>query len=196
MTSSQWPVYQVFERPGPGRPMRAAGSVHAVDAEMALQNAWAVYGRRPTAIALWVVPRDVVLMRARDELAGCTLETLSHSDGRGQGGGSSSSPRKNVSERTFCVFRRSGPRIVYEEATPVVAASAEQALARAVEHHGGKNWHACWVFPAAAITSSEATHGECSFAPQEHKWFRDHKSFPVGALLKDAREEAEEVSDA
>ena len=193
MMSSQWPVYQVFERPAAGRPMRAAGSVHAVDAEMALQNAWAVYGRRPTAVALWVVPREVVLMKAREEFAASRSKTLSHSDGREQSEGSSSKPGMR-SEHTYCVFRRSGPKIVYEETTPVVAASPEQALTRAVEQQA-EDWHACWVFPTAAITSSESTQGDCSFAPQEHKWFRDHKSFPVGALLRHAREETEETND-
>jgi ring-1,2-phenylacetyl-CoA epoxidase subunit PaaB len=188
MTASQWPVYQVFERPSLGRPMRASGSVHAVDAEMALQNAWAVFGRRPTAVALWVVPRRLVLTRSREELSGGGLETLSHSDGRGQGEGSS--------EQTYCVFRRSAAKIAYEEATPVVAASPERAMARALEQLDGEDWQACWVFPAAAITSSESTRGECSFAPQEYKWFRDHKSFPVGALLREAREHADETRDA
>ncbi|HXY33827.1 MAG TPA: hypothetical protein VEI07_06330 [Planctomycetaceae bacterium] len=192
MTDSQWPVYQVFERPAPGRPMRASGSVHAVDADMALQNAWAVYGRRPTAVGLWVVPRDVVLMKSREEMA---ASTLSHSDGRGQGEGPSSSPSGKLPEQTYCVFRRSSGKITYEEATPVVATSAEQAMARAVEQFNGEDWHACWVFPAAAITSSESARGECSFAPQQHKWFRDHKSFPVGALLREARDETEETDD-
>jgi hypothetical protein len=77
-----------------------------------------------------------------------------------------------------------------------VAATAEAALARAVQQLNGEDWHACWVFPAAAIISSESTRGECTFAPQPHKWFRDHKSFPTGALLRDAREQAEETDDA
>jgi ring-1,2-phenylacetyl-CoA epoxidase subunit PaaB len=191
MTSSQWPVYQVFERPAPGRPMRAAGSVHAVDAEMALQNAWAVYGRRPTAVALWAVPRELVLMKSRDELSDSGYATLSHSDGRGQGEGSSSR-----SEQTYCVFRRSPAKITYDEATPVVAATADEALALAVEQLNGEDWQACWVFPASVIISSESARGECTFAPQPHKWFRDHKSFPTGALLRDAREHAEETDDA
>jgi ring-1,2-phenylacetyl-CoA epoxidase subunit PaaB len=180
MTASQGPVYQVFERPAGGRPMRAGGSVHAVDAEMALQNAWAVYGRRPTAVGLWVVPRQLVLMKTREELRGD--ETISHPDGRKQ--------------ETYCVFRRSAGKITYEEATPVVAASAEQAMIRAVEQLRGEEWNACWVFPAAAIISSESRRGDCTFAPQSHKWFRDHKSFHVGALLREAREEADETDDA
>ena len=51
MTAGQWPVYQVFERPAPNKPLRAGGSVHAVDAETALENAWAVYGRPPTRVS-------------------------------------------------------------------------------------------------------------------------------------------------
>jgi len=182
MTDTQWPVYQVFERPAIGRPMRAAGSVHAVDAEMALQNAWAVYGRRPTAVALWVVPRDLVLMKTREEFSSFarTVDEVAASN----------------SPQTYCVFRRSGSKIAYEEAPPVIADSAEQAFAQAVAQFNGEDWQACWVFPAAAITSSESTRGECSFAPQQYKWFRDHKSFPVGALLRDAREHAEESDDA
>jgi ring-1,2-phenylacetyl-CoA epoxidase subunit PaaB len=180
MTASEWPVYQVFERPAPERPLRAAGSVHAVDAEMALQNAWAVYGRRPTAVGLWVVPRDLVLMKSKEELAG-------FSPPLGNG---------TKSEQTYCVFRRSGAKIAYEQVTSVLAATAEQAMARAIEQLGDEDCQACWVFPAAAITSSESAVGECSFAPQKHKWFRDHKSFPVGAMLRDVRAHAEESDDA
>ncbi len=193
MNSSQGPVYQVFERPGAGRPMRAAGSVHAVDADMALQNAWAVYGRRPTAVALWVVPRELILTKSREDAV--TAQVLFHTDGKGQSEGSSRLS-KPAPEQAYCVFRRSSPKITYEEATPVVAASAEEALAQAVAQFNGDDWRACWVFPAAAVTSSEATHGECTFAPQEHKWFRDHKSFPTGALLRDAREQAEDSDES
>jgi|SRR5580700_11731704 ring-1,2-phenylacetyl-CoA epoxidase subunit PaaB len=182
MTDTQWPVYQVFERPAIGRPMRAAGSVHAADAEMALQNAWAVYGRRPTAVALWVVPRCRVLMTTREEFSSCSPAV--------DDAAAANAPQ------TYCVFRRSGSKIAYEEAPVVVAASAQRALAQAVAQFNGEDWQACWVFPVAAITSSESTRGECSFAPQQYKWFRDHKSFPVGALLRDAREHTEESDDA
>jgi ring-1,2-phenylacetyl-CoA epoxidase subunit PaaB len=193
MTDSQGPVWQVFERPAHGHPVRAAGSVHAVDAETALQNAWAVYGRRPTAVALWVVPRSLVLSKSTQDPA--ADETLSHSDGRGQGEGSSSlSP--NGSQQTFCVFRRSGTKINYEEEVSIVAASAEQALARALAQLNGEDCHAIWVFPAAAIISSESPTAECSFSPQPYKWFRDHKSFPTGALMREIEKEASKSEHA
>lgn len=55
MTNSQWPLWEVFVQEGQGEPHAHAGSVHAVDAEQALQNARDVYGRRG-ALSMWVVP--------------------------------------------------------------------------------------------------------------------------------------------
>jgi ring-1,2-phenylacetyl-CoA epoxidase subunit PaaB len=201
MSDSQGPVWQVFERPAHGHPVRAAGSVHAVDAETALQNAWAVYGRRPTAVALWVVSRALVLTKSTQDPAADS--TLSHSDGRGQpatssveSGEGSSSLSHNGSTQTYCVFRRSGTKINYEEEPSIVAASPEQALARALAQLNGEDCHAIWVFPAAAIISSESPAAGCSFAPQPYKWFRDHKSFPTGALLREIEKEASQSRHA
>jgi ring-1,2-phenylacetyl-CoA epoxidase subunit PaaB len=178
MTSTQWPVYQVFERPAHGRPMRAGGSVHAVDAETALQNAWAVYGRRPTAVGLWVVPRRLVLMKTKEEVDDFTQDR----------------DNRAASDQSFYVFCRSGAKLVYEEAPQVVAPSPEQAMVRAVA--GLNDCFACWVFPAAAVTSTESQTAECSFAPQHYKWFRDHKSFPIVAMLREIRADASERKHA
>ena len=52
---SQWPLWEVFVQPPGGEPHEHAGSVHAVDAESALQNARDVYARRGEAVSIWVV---------------------------------------------------------------------------------------------------------------------------------------------
>ena len=52
---SQWPLWEVFLQPPGGAPHEHAGSVHAVDAEAALQNARDVYARRGEAVSMWVV---------------------------------------------------------------------------------------------------------------------------------------------
>ena len=57
---SQWPLWEVFTQEQQGAPHEHAGSVHAVDAEHALQNARDVYGRRREAISIWVVPTEVI----------------------------------------------------------------------------------------------------------------------------------------
>jgi len=53
---TQWPLWEVFIQPKNGAPHEHAGSLHAVDTEMAIQNARDVYSRRGEAISMWVVP--------------------------------------------------------------------------------------------------------------------------------------------
>lgn len=58
---SQWPLWEVFTQDAHGSPHEHAGSVHAVDAEQALQNARDVYARRGEAVNLWVVPTQAIV---------------------------------------------------------------------------------------------------------------------------------------
>ena len=55
MTEKTTPLWEVFIRPRNGLSHKHAGSVHAVDAEMALQAARDVYTRRGEGQSLWVV---------------------------------------------------------------------------------------------------------------------------------------------
>lgn len=59
---SAWsePLWEVFVRPRRGTAHVHAGSVHAADAEIALQRARDVYTRRQEGISLWVVPSAAV----------------------------------------------------------------------------------------------------------------------------------------
>lgn len=59
-SDSQGPLWEVFVQPTANAPHEHAGSVHAPDAEMALQNARDVYSRRNEAISLWVVPSTAI----------------------------------------------------------------------------------------------------------------------------------------
>ena len=56
----QWPLWEVFTQSAQGAPHEHAGSLHAVDAEQALQNARDVYARRGGVISLWVVPSGAI----------------------------------------------------------------------------------------------------------------------------------------
>ena len=55
-TSDEWPLWEVFTQAKTGAPHEHAGSVHAPDAEIALQNARDVYARRGSVVSLWVAP--------------------------------------------------------------------------------------------------------------------------------------------
>ena len=52
---SAWPLWEVFIRSKQGLDHKHAGSLHAADAEMAMENARDVYTRRQEGISLWVV---------------------------------------------------------------------------------------------------------------------------------------------
>lgn len=61
-------LWEVFTQPGHGKPFEHAGSVHAPDAEMALQNARDVYARRGEAINIWVVPSAAITASTPEDM--------------------------------------------------------------------------------------------------------------------------------
>jgi ring-1,2-phenylacetyl-CoA epoxidase subunit PaaB len=50
-----WPLWEVFIRSKQGLDHKHAGSLHAADAEMAIENARDVYTRRMEGVSIWVV---------------------------------------------------------------------------------------------------------------------------------------------
>lgn len=54
-TTSLMPLWEVFIRPRNGLDHKHAGSLHAADAELALQAARDVYTRREEGNSIWVV---------------------------------------------------------------------------------------------------------------------------------------------
>ncbi len=60
-------VWEVFIQSKNGLPHKHAGSVHATDKEMALQNARDLYTRRNEGSSIWVVKTtDIVASQAED----------------------------------------------------------------------------------------------------------------------------------
>jgi ring-1,2-phenylacetyl-CoA epoxidase subunit PaaB len=51
----QWNLYEVFIRSKNGLSHKHVGSVHAADADMAIENARDVYTRRNEGVSIWVV---------------------------------------------------------------------------------------------------------------------------------------------
>jgi len=51
----EWPIWEVFIRSKNGLEHRHVGSLHAADAEMAMENARDVYTRREEGVSIWVV---------------------------------------------------------------------------------------------------------------------------------------------
>jgi ring-1,2-phenylacetyl-CoA epoxidase subunit PaaB len=55
MTSVDWALFEVFIRGRGGLDHKHVGSVHAVDAAMALEHARDLYTRRQEGVSIWVV---------------------------------------------------------------------------------------------------------------------------------------------
>ncbi len=53
--SNEWPLWEVFLRSRQGLDHKHVGSLHAADAQMAIENARDVYTRRQEGISIWVV---------------------------------------------------------------------------------------------------------------------------------------------
>jgi ring-1,2-phenylacetyl-CoA epoxidase subunit PaaB len=56
-----WELWEVFVRAKNGLAHKHAGSVHAADANMALEAARDVYTRRLEGVSLWVVPSKQIV---------------------------------------------------------------------------------------------------------------------------------------
>ena len=53
--AANWPLWEVFIRSKQGLDHKHAGSLHAADAQMAIENARDVYTRRMEGVSIWVV---------------------------------------------------------------------------------------------------------------------------------------------
>ncbi|MFT7589798.1 MAG: ring-1,2-phenylacetyl-CoA epoxidase subunit PaaB [Limisphaerales bacterium] len=51
---NEWPTWEVFIRSKNGLDHRHVGSLHAANAEMAIENARDVYTRRKEGVSIWV----------------------------------------------------------------------------------------------------------------------------------------------
>lgn len=62
-----WPLWEVFIRSKQGLDHKHAGSLHAADAQMAIENARDVYTRRMEGVSIWVVESKYIHASNPDE---------------------------------------------------------------------------------------------------------------------------------
>jgi ring-1,2-phenylacetyl-CoA epoxidase subunit PaaB len=60
LSTEPTPLWEVFIRPKAGLSHKHVGSLHAPDAEMALQAARDCYTRRGEGVSIWVVPSGAI----------------------------------------------------------------------------------------------------------------------------------------
>lgn len=177
---SQWVKYQVFEKERADLPHRNAGSVHAPDDEMAMENARDVFVRRPTCLSLWVVPDYMIYSK--------TMQELQENSARG------SDAVGSTDAETYLVFQKQGQtarETFVVHVGEVSAAFPEQAMGRAVETFSGKNVFVWWVAPERAVIRSEAGDAPSMFDPAHSKVYRNHLSYPVEPIMRELKSATE-----
>jgi len=65
----EWPLWEIFIRSKQGLDHKHVGSLHAVDAKMAVENARDVYTRRQEGVSIWVVESKYIHASNPDEAA-------------------------------------------------------------------------------------------------------------------------------
>lgn len=64
---NEWPLWEVFIRSRQGLDHKHVGSLHAADAQMAIENARDVYTRRQEGVSIWVVESSHIHASNPDE---------------------------------------------------------------------------------------------------------------------------------
>jgi|GEM_PF-12221 len=63
----EWPLWEIFIRSKQGLDHKHVGSLHAADAQMAIENARDVYTRRQEGVSIWVVESKFIHASNPDE---------------------------------------------------------------------------------------------------------------------------------
>jgi ring-1,2-phenylacetyl-CoA epoxidase subunit PaaB len=69
INKNEWPLWEVFIRSKAGLDHKHAGSLHAADAQMAIENARDVYTRRMEGVSIWVVESNKIVASDPGEAA-------------------------------------------------------------------------------------------------------------------------------
>jgi len=64
---TDWPLWEIFIRSKQGLDHKHVGSLHAVDAQMAIENARDVYTRRMEGVSIWAVESKYIHASNPDE---------------------------------------------------------------------------------------------------------------------------------
>ena len=170
---TQWPRYQVFHQEGADQPHINSGTVHAADAEMAMQSARDVFVRRPDCVSLWVARAgDIQSLTAEElEVEGLTKPT-----------------ERDGSPETYQVFLKKSQSGSHEHAGFVQATSAAGVLAAAIDKFGKEDVLVWWVVPEASISPTKADEIESLFRPAASKLFRNPTFFHTVTLMRHLRE--------
>lgn len=176
MTSTsdvQWPRFQVFHQAGPEKPHSNAGTVHAADPEIALQNARDVFVRRPECSSLWVVPADRIVSLTAEQA---------------EQGGPAKAETASGRREPYLIFEKRSQIGSHEHAGELSAGSDEEALRAAVQASGERKVLVWWVVPKRFVSVSEDDQRDSLFGPARDKDYRGQAAYPTTTMMREVRQ--------
>ena len=179
MTDTQWPRYEVFKQDRPGKPHESIGTVHAVDAEMALQNGRDLFARRPKCHSLWVVPADAIFAKTAQELA---RDDWQDGDVNGE-------------PQHYLVFQKQTERRGMTFTThvgKVAGKSPVDALQKALQSFPSEDVFVWWVVPETAVNRSQEKDIASMFIPPAEKKYRMPNQYRTVFTMQKIKRESEE----
>ncbi len=173
MSDTQWPRFMVFQQAAEGEALLHNGTVHAPDIEMALLNARDVFARRPDGVAFWVVPAEKIYTQTREEISKDETKL---------------EPDKSINRLIdYYVFGKFEQQSQCRHIGEARAGSPQGAMQAAIQKYGKENPLWWWVFPKAAVLSSQPQDRDPMFAPAREKTYKDQAEYPVVTLMRELR---------
>jgi phenylacetate-CoA oxygenase PaaH subunit len=185
MGDTQWPKFEVFQQFREGQPHQNTGSVHAPDAEMALQNARDVFVRRPGCVSLWVVSDDAIYKITDEEL-------------RLRSGAGQRLDDEESEVQSYYVFQKQSQRPSMNYVAfvgQIEARNHQEALLEAREVFQEKKSFVWWICPAGAIIRSKDDDVNSMFLPALDKKYRMPQSYQVLREMMEIKSEQIGLSD-
>jgi len=199
MNDTQWPRFEVFKQDSPKKRHEAVGSVHAADAELALQNARDVFVRRPSAVSLWVAPADAIFALTREEIEAKSdwwLEDEGEMDEERLPRPTPSRGQALRGGKLFHIFTKTNQRrsmIFVQHVGQVNGRSPKHALHKAIESgqfDSDKVW-VWWVVADETIIRSEDEDIDSLFAPAKDKTYRQQSHYGFISPRRQKREHSQ-----
>lgn len=175
MSDTQWPRFEVFQQEKPGQPHRSIGTVHAPDAEMALQNGRDLFVRRPECHSLWVVPAEAIFTKTAEELQ----------QEPGWYAGKTAEGDRVERYLVFCKQSQRRAMAFVQHVGEVEAASADQAMAVAIAKFDDGRTFVWWVCPDRLVARSEEEDVASWFAPARDKSYRQPNQYRTVSMMQE-----------
>ncbi len=183
MNSNNWPLWEVFIRSKLSH--IHVGSLHATDADMALENARDVYTRRMEGVSIWVIPSiEIDAFDMSGGIENPTSEVI-HAHPTFEEEQPISKASNNEDWVQWEVFFRTKKGLSHKHVGSIQSATAQGTLEKALAiYQDTLKVTNIWAVQSNHITASNPTDKEAFYDPAEDKHFRHATYYDIPDEVK------------